>query len=154
MSSGDIPFFRQETAWSCSVACLRMVLANMGTVVDETTLRDCCHTTMVGTRADDVVACARSYGFDAQHVREGNLGDLRRWLATGALPVILLNVFPIDLVWRMHAVVVIGIEGNAVQFLDPVHGQRTAELAAFEQAWQMNLNRAILIVPAGSNASA
>jgi ABC-type bacteriocin/lantibiotic exporter with double-glycine peptidase domain len=131
-----------------------MVLAHWGIIVDEAALRECCRTATVGTRADDVVACAGSYGFDAQHVRDCNLGDLRRWLATDALPIILLNVFPIDLVWRMHAVVVTGLEGNAVQFLDPVQGQRTAELAAFEQAWQMNLNRAILIVPAGSTASA
>jgi ABC-type bacteriocin/lantibiotic exporter with double-glycine peptidase domain len=149
MSSGTVPYFRQETAWSCSVACLRMVLARWGAAFDEDALRACCHTTTVGTRADDVVTCAKSHGFDAEHVRGGDTDNLHRWLASGASPIVLLNMFPIDLIWRMHAVVIIGLEGNTVQFLDPAHGQRSAGLVAFEQAWQMNLSRAILVLPAG-----
>ena len=89
MSTGAVPFLRQETAWSCSVACLRMVLAHFGTRLDESTLRDCCHTTTAGTRAEDVVGCARRYGFDAYHVRGADINGLRRWLRSGAFPIIL-----------------------------------------------------------------
>jgi ABC-type bacteriocin/lantibiotic exporter with double-glycine peptidase domain len=127
-----------------------MVLAHLGTDVDETALQECCRTTTAGTRADDVVACARGHGFDAEHIRGGDLDDLRRWLGSGVAPIAMLNVFPIDYVWRMHAVVVTGIGRDTVRIIDPAHGPRTVGLTAFEQAWQMNLNRAILISATGS----
>lgn len=140
-----VPFFVQETEWSCTVACLRMVLAQLGTVVEESVLRECCGTTERGTQADEVVACAQQYGFTAEQQRGGTLDDLSQWLNNGVYPIVLLNLFPLAALWRMHAVVVIAVDGNEVHYLDPARGQRMDALVAFEQAWLMNLYRAIVV---------
>lgn len=140
-----VPFFQQETEWSCTPACLRMVLAHLGTVVDEAALRECCQTTETGTHADGAVACARRHGFKAEHLRRNEVNDLRRWLADDVYPIALVNMFPLLALWRMHAVVVIGIEADTVYYLDPARGQREDALVSFEQAWTMNLRRAIVM---------
>lgn len=127
-----------------------MVLSYYGHDIDEATLRDCCHTTNAGTRADDVASCAKHHGVDADHIRSSNSNALHKWLGTGIFPIVLLNMFPIDLIWRMHAVVIIAIDSRSVHLLDPAQGRRVASVGAFEQAWQMNLNRAIVVTEADS----
>ncbi|MBI4770970.1 MAG: C39 family peptidase [Chloroflexi bacterium] len=142
-----VPFFWQETESSCTVACLRMVLAHFGTAMDEAVLRECCRNTGTGTRADDAAACARRYGFRAEHLRRNRIEDLRDWLAGGYYPIALLNLFPLTAHWVLHAVVVIALDAERVTYLDPARGRRADSLVAFEQAWQMNLARVLLIQP-------
>jgi ABC-type bacteriocin/lantibiotic exporter with double-glycine peptidase domain len=124
-----------------------MILAHFGLEVDEGALRDCCRTTIAGTRADDVVACAYEHGFDAEHVRGADLAALQRWLAEGIVPIILLNTYPIDAVWRMHAVLLLALDAGRALLLDPVQGERAVATTAFDQAWQMNLRRVVLVRP-------
>lgn len=147
-----VPWYPQETEWSCTVACLRMVMAYWGVETDETTLRACCRTTVSGTRADDAVDCVRQHGFIAEHRRFGEVDALARWLDAGLIPIVLLNLFPIDAFWCMHAVVVIGVDQEAVTFLDPARGERSTSRPAFEQAWQMNLGRALIVALVEVNA--
>jgi ABC-type bacteriocin/lantibiotic exporter with double-glycine peptidase domain len=122
-----------------------MVLAALGRDIDEASLRECCRTTVAGTRADDVVACARQHGFDAEHMREADVTALRRWLAARIFPIVMVNMYPLDAIWRMHAVVVVGFDDAGVHLLDPAGGARTVGATAFDQAWQMNLRRAVLV---------
>jgi ABC-type bacteriocin/lantibiotic exporter with double-glycine peptidase domain len=124
-----------------------MVMAYWGIEVDEATLRACCQTDRLGTIAKDAVACARGYGFKAEEIREATWDDLNDWLTEGLYPILLLNLFPLDALWVYHAVIVETITDDRVIYLDPAQGPRTAEASAFEQAWQMNRRRAIIVAP-------
>jgi ABC-type bacteriocin/lantibiotic exporter with double-glycine peptidase domain len=130
-----------------------MVMAYWGIEVDEPSLHECCQSTVSGTRAEDAVDCARQYGFSAEHRRNNEMDALAQWLEKGVFPIVLLNMFPIDALWRMHAVVVIGAGEDSVHFLDPVGGERVTSHLAFEQAWRMNLGRAVIIAPAKPGAA-
>ncbi|MBS1253065.1 MAG: hypothetical protein MAG451_02110 [Anaerolineales bacterium] len=146
-----LKFYPQETRLSCTPACLRMVMAHWGIEVDEATLRECCKTDGLGTVARDAVACTRRYGLRAEELRKATWDDLRRWLADGLYPILLVNLFPLDALWVFHAVVVETVTDELVTYLDPAQGQRIAEVRAFEQAWQMNRRRAIVVAPLDSS---
>lgn len=140
-----MPYFPQETRVSCTVACLRMVLSHWGINEDEPKLRDGCKTTHQGTRASDVVACAREYGLQAGEYRDTGLEDISGWLSQNIYPILLINLFPLNALWVTHAVVVIEINDDFISYLDPIFGQKSASFSVFEQAWRMNRRRAIVI---------
>ena len=122
-----------------------MVMAHWGFDTDEATLRLYCKTDLLGTSAKDAVACAKHFGFDAIEVRGASFSNLGEWLTKGFYPILLLNLFPLDALWVSHAVVLEHVSDERVVYLDPAQGRRTANLIAFEQAWQMGKNRAILV---------
>jgi hypothetical protein len=52
-----IHFLPQEKEWSCTVACVRMLLAYWGIRIEqEADLYDCCRSTVTGTYLDHAVA--------------------------------------------------------------------------------------------------
>jgi len=140
-----LPFFAQETRTSCVPACVRMVMATWGIEIDEATLRVCCQTDWSGTAAKAVVACVGRWGLKATEVRVATLDDLRSWLDNGIFPIVYLNLFPLDALWVQHAVVVEVVTDEVIVYLDPAQGKRTAHSLAFDQAWQMQKRRAIII---------
>ena len=113
MTPAALPYLHLDTPCSCAGTCPRMMLAQLGTALDEATLRACCLTTTRGTRTDDVVACAQRRGFTAEHHRGTDLDWLKRWLDDGVYPIILLNLFPIDLAWQMNLHRVITVSSPA-----------------------------------------
>ncbi|NUM43111.1 MAG: C39 family peptidase [Anaerolineales bacterium] len=140
-----LTFFPQETRVSCTVACLRMVLFHWGIESDESMLRLCCKTTQQGTRASEVVACARQYNLSAEELRDVPWQKLQAWLSEGIYPIALLNLYPLHALWVNHAVVLENIHEDMVDYLDPIFGRKSSPRAPFEQAWEMNRKRAILI---------
>ena len=140
-----VPFYPQETRYSCVPACLRMVMAQLGVTVDEATLRDCCKTDRMGTTVKDCVNCAQRYGFHAFAAVDVTNDQLLHWLADRYYPIIYLNLFPLDTIWVTHAVIVETIDNQVVTFVDPIAGRRQATTTAFEQAWQMTKGQVIVI---------
>lgn len=140
-----LTFYAQETRVSCVPACIRMVLAYWGLEIDEATLCGCCQTDLSGTAIKAAVACVNRLGFRAVDVREATREDLKSWLSNGVFPILYLNLFPLDALWVQHAVVVEDVTTEVSAYLDPAQGRRMAHLSAFEQAWQMQKGRAILI---------
>ena len=61
----NLPFYKQEHPYSCTVACLRILLAHYGIEVSEAELREKCKTGELGTYARNILACAQEYGFSA-----------------------------------------------------------------------------------------
>lgn len=122
-----------------------MVLAYWGVEVDESELYKCCGSDFLGTTARSAADCASTYGFVTQAIRNAAWSDLEMWLSKNIYPILFVNLFPIDSLWVYHAVIVEAINEETVQFLDPAQGRRQAHLMAFEQAWQMNKQQAILI---------
>lgn len=144
--NSPIPFYLQEAPWSCTVACVRMVLAAYGKRFSrEADLYVCCQTTIAGTLADDVVNCVQRYGFMGQHLKHCSIETMSQWLNQTLYPIALINLFPLTVQWSRHAVVVIGITDTHIHYLDPARGARMDDRTAFIQAWSMNSSRVILI---------
>ena len=140
------PFCRQETPDSCAVACLRSIVQSYGHVVDEAFLRQQCGTTESGTLADDVVKCARTFGLAAEK-EYANLDRLRQYLAANLFPILYVNLFFIDGIDSVHALVATEFEEQFINVIDPLAGERSIPLSAFEKSWQMLNNLTILVQP-------
>lgn len=123
-----------------------MVMADLGISIDEAALRDCCQTDRMGTTASNTVRCAQSHGLSAFAVKTASREQLSTWLIENSYPIVYVNLFPIDALWVTHAVVVEAITEKTVTYMDPVAGQRSVQISAFEQAWQMSHQQAIIIV--------
>ena len=120
-------------------------MAHLGIQVDEATLRACCETDRKGTTPTATINCALSYGLQAFETSNASWPDLMHWVGQNFYPIVYINLFPLDALWGLHAVIVESITKDKVIFLDPLVGRRQAAIAAFEQAWQMNRRRMIVI---------
>ncbi len=138
------PFHRQETPDSCAVACLRSVLHFYGHVSDEAALRELCGTTSSGTLSDDLVKCSQALGFEAQK-EYSSLKLLKQHLAATHLPILYLNLLFIDGYDSVHAVVATDLKDQFIIVIDPLEGERSLPLSAFESSWQMLNNLAIIV---------
>jgi ABC-type bacteriocin/lantibiotic exporter with double-glycine peptidase domain len=128
------------------VACLRSVLHFYDHVADEASLRKMCGTTSLGTWADDVVKCARSLGFSAQK-EYANLEMLTGYLAANRFPILYINLLFIDDIDSVHAVIATELLDQFLRVFDPLEGERSLPLPAFESSWQMLNNLAIIVWP-------
>jgi len=130
-----LPLFRQETPYSCMAACLRMVLAYLGTEVDEDTVREQSYTTLWGTSTRDAAACAHGYGLEAVWVQEAGPDDLVRWLEADLFPILVARLVHLGQ-WSKHAVVVEALSDDQLTYLDPADGQRhSMDRTVLEKAW-------------------
>jgi len=136
-------FYKQETSYSCTVACLRMVLEYYGIKKDENTLRIKSKTKFYGTHPVNVVECAKYYGFDA-YVNSLTLNKLIE-LVTQNIPVI-ANILKFDGdEYYVHSVLIYRIGKNTVYLLDPEDGERKLDVSLFLRLWQMNNCSGIVI---------
>jgi ABC-type bacteriocin/lantibiotic exporter with double-glycine peptidase domain len=126
------------------VACLRSVLHFYGHVVDEAALRKLCGTTASGTVADDLIKCAHALGFEAQK-EYANLEMLKGFLIADRFPILYLNLLFIDGIDSVHAVIATELQDQILRVIDPLEGERSFPLAAFESSWQMLNNLAIVV---------
>ena len=96
--------------------------------------------------SDDLVKCARTLGFAAEK-EYSNLDRLRQHLATNLFPILYVNLFFIDGIDSVHAVVATEFEDQFINIIDPLTGERLIPLSAFEKSWQMLNSLAILVYP-------
>jgi ATP-binding cassette subfamily B protein len=134
---------KQERSFSCSVACLRMILDYYGIETSEEILRIKSKTKFYGTHPINLVECARFYGFTAD-IRFLNLDQLQAFLEQ-QIPII-ANILKFDAdEFYLHSVVVYQMRQNKVYILDPEDGHVHLERSLFEQLWQKNEFLAIVI---------
>lgn len=145
----EIPFFRQETDYTCGVACLRMVLAFYGTVREEPELVGSCGTTPDGTTADGLAEGARALAYQGM-VCEGDLAFLRNAIGSGNPPIAFLSTasmshYPGD---TIHAVVVVDVTDREVTVNDPLLGPGIRiPLDDFLQGWEEAFVLTVLVAP-------
>lgn len=120
-------------------------MAHLGIIVDEDSLRACCGTDRLGTTAQAAVDCATRYGLQASVDSVATLAELNSYVDRRIYPIVYVNMFPLDGLWVLHAVVVEAVTNNEITFLDPMVGRRHAPASAFEQAWQMGRRRTLII---------
>lgn len=138
-------FHKQETPDSCLPACLRMVLMAMGIAVSEAELRKRCDCTMFGTDAFMAVDALRGLGFERSRKETGSIAGLMMELSAGQLPIVFVNLLPIDGIKVSHAMVVMDIQENGVHVCDPRLGERIIARVAFEAGWVMMQGLVILV---------
>lgn len=139
-----LPFHRQERPYSCVNACLRMILEYHGIEINERNLRDKCHTTELGTYADDIISCLEHYGFRVR-LLELDLMELRRYIKEDIFPVLYINLYPLYGKHSNHAVIVEGVDERKVLFLDPLRGITELESDLFSKCWNSAGNLGIII---------
>lgn len=140
-----LPFYKQETPFSCVPACLRMVLSEQGFTLSEAELRDLCDCTPLGTEALKAVDALRQLGFKQSAKLTLNLLELTNIIDLGLFPIVFVNLIPIDGIRGGHSIIIVGVESNQVSVYDPLQGERILDRSTFEAAWAMMHNLAILV---------
>ncbi len=103
-----------------------------------------CATTSSGTLSDDLVKCARALGFKAQK-EYANLEMLQQHLAANRFPILYINLLFIDGIDSVHAVIATELQDQFLRVIDPLEGERSFPLPAFESSWLM-LNNLVIVV--------
>jgi ABC-type bacteriocin/lantibiotic exporter with double-glycine peptidase domain len=92
-----------------------------------------------------VVDVARQFGFGGTAKHTMTLDELRALVTAGHHPIVFVNLRPIDGIEDVHAVVVVGASQHQIIVLDPLKGERSLPLQAFNTAWAMRHNLAIIV---------
>ena len=134
--SRPLPYFQQQTDYTCGPAALRSVLASIGIRASEEELaaRAWC-TPEDGTLPRGMVAAAQSYGLAVTAYHGWTLGELE-----SHVPVIVCiqaqgEPEEYDRDESGHYVVVTGMSDGAVHYLDPSEGQASLPVKEFEGRW-------------------
>jgi len=134
-----VPHFYQSSEQTCGAACLRMLIAALGVSHDEATVARHCGLTPLGCTAQDLLAGAQAFGFNAALLSVS--GEVA---AIAALSNETPFVAMIDLaglssegpMFQWHFVVPLGLALDEVTFHDPADGpDQQAKLDDFLAAW-------------------
>ncbi len=86
----ELPLYVQEKRNTCALACLRMVLATVGTKVEEETLEAQATMEVAGTPIEELERLARQFGLVAE-IQETTVEQLQQILDEGKLPIAYLD---------------------------------------------------------------
>lgn len=131
--TSEPPFFAQERYDTCALACLRMVLAGLGTDVSEAELVRASRLEEGGVEIEALAELARAYGLRA-NVAQLALADLADLFDQDKLAIVYLNRLPLDRQFAIHAVIPIRLSPQYVTCLDPRIGRRRISRRKFEHA--------------------
>lgn len=128
----------QQTPHTCLPACVRIVLHYYKQEYSEEVIAKACKVNLRGARFDDVVTFIESIGFEITRIKEGGLNDLFEHLAENKPVIVALGAehLPNSKTRVTHAVVICGLEGSEVIFIDPVTGKEVKlDSLSFYKAW-------------------
>jgi ABC-type bacteriocin/lantibiotic exporter with double-glycine peptidase domain len=134
-----VPHFFQSTEQTCGAACLRMLLAALGSSHDEGTIAQHCGLTPLGCTVQDLVAGAQALGFNA--VLLPVFGEPAAIAAlSNETPFVamidLASLFGQGPTFQWHFVVPLALAQGEVTFHDPAAGpDRCVKLDDFLAAW-------------------
>jgi ABC-type bacteriocin/lantibiotic exporter with double-glycine peptidase domain len=145
-----VPHFEQEKTYSCTAACVRMVLNYYGLPVSEDDVRVALGTKTIGTRFTDVAEIVPSFNLNLE-LGAFNLLQLNRFITSQVPPIIFLRAGLLDY-WtegdEAHTVVLTAFDANArtVNLNDPVFStpQQTS-IDRLNAAWQRSGNLTALL---------
>jgi len=153
----ELPLYRQEKDNTCALACLRMVLAAFGTIVEERELEALAHLQEEGTPIDELERLAREFHLKAE-IQDTTAEELQRILLEGKLPIVYIDRAVFELRPRqrvrhsirdaiIHTVIPTRVTARSVTFHDPLPPQVTRKtLRLFRQAYLSLGGRCVVCV--------
>lgn len=142
-----IAWFAQEQLTSCVAACIRMVLTGFGQRLTEKRIRQMLGYSSIGHTLAQACQRLREHGVIATLHEDWSLTDLRDCLRDGWYPIVGVERRFFGHNISSHAVVVVNVSSQTVEFLDPL-GRSTPEIVSletFEQAWLHTDQQALVI---------
>ncbi|VVB97255.1 Peptidase_C39 like family protein [uncultured archaeon] len=135
-----VPYFKQESWYTCGPACLRMALAYLGIIKTEKEVTEACGTTELGTTSTQIPATFQKYGIKASSVKNANIEDLKQEINEGRPVIVLIDPSYIygGVGGFGHFIVIVGFKEDEVTYHDPdePNGEyMKCELKAFLMAW-------------------
>lgn len=131
-----VPFLAQERPDTCALACLRMILASLGTSLTEDQLHKASHLETGGVNPAELARLARQFGLDVEP-QQLDLAGIQDLINQQQFPIAFIYRLPVDGVRSGHAVVVTGVSGRFVSFLDPLRGPRRLSRRKFAKAQRL-----------------
>jgi ABC-type bacteriocin/lantibiotic exporter with double-glycine peptidase domain len=133
-----IPHFFQSSQQTCGAACLRMLLAGLGSTQDEATVAQRCGTTALGCTVQDLVTGAQALGFNAALLPNYSEPDAVLSLSNDVPFVAMIDLAGLldGPMFQWHFVVPVALAKGDVVFHDPADGpDRRARQDDFLAAW-------------------
>ncbi len=127
-----IPYYKQETNYTCGAACMRMILESMGITKSEKQIATLLKTNkVIGTWHKNISELAERYRFDYAIIREAKLVDLLFYRNTGWETIVCFTKAKIP-----HYAVVKKINWHSIYLLDPYYGPKVRyTLLNFKRKW-------------------
>jgi len=150
-----VPHYRQTNPGnrnSCVPAAVRIVFAYQGVHIEEAAVCDLLQTDETGTSLADLdTLLAQSFPHCYVRVESSSLDSLRQSLQDGIPPIVIVNTASLQSYWQrecVHALVVVGIEEQAVFVNDPFFDDAPKQIptAEFLAAWGVYGQFTIIIV--------
>ena len=121
-----------------------MLLEHHGFVVSEAELRKRCQTSELGTLVENLLNCARAFGFEAE-IEYLTVERLRELLDEAVYPITYINMFPTSHIPYTHTVIVESYEGDWVLVVDPLAEPKEIRLSDFLESWGFYDNMAVVL---------
>lgn len=137
----EIPFFKQESWFTCGPACLRMVLAFFGIVRTEAEVVKECDTTELGTTTVKLSTGAYKFGLKSSSLKNASIDDIKNELRKGRPVIVLID--PSYLYGGIsgfgHFIVIVGFSDEEIIYHDPdiLEGKYMhSKNVTFQNAWE------------------
>lgn len=133
-----IPYFKQETNYTCGAACMRMVLAAMGIKKTEKQLANLLQTNKkIGTWHKNIPELAEKYLFDYTIVREAKFSNLKEYSKNGWHTIVCFTRESVP-----HYAVVKKVSFHRIYLLDPYYGPEVSfTRRQFKKKWHDHENK-------------
>ncbi len=135
-----VPYFSQESWYTCGPACLRMVLAYLGIIKTEKEVKEACGTTELGTTSTQISEAFAKFEVKASSFKNANIDNLKHEIKDGRPVIILID--PSHIYGGVggfgHFIVIVGFEDEEIIYHDPdePHGENMkCEFEAFLKVW-------------------
>lgn len=142
-----VPFFKQDTDYTCGPTALEMVIGFFGKRISESNLAKEAHTSIDGTKHSGMIETARKEGFFCYVDSDSSISEIKKFLKQG-FPVIVH--FTLEKENEGHYAVVIGFGLKHFILNDPWQGKGVKiPEHRFESYWvdkHMGANRWMMIV--------
>lgn len=122
-----------------------MVLAAHGLEISEAELIALCDCTFDGTSALKAKDAARQLGFPNSSKHTLSFNELTNLTSQGHFPIVFVEMYPIDGIYQVHALVILSISEFAVQVYDPAKGERLIPRDIFHVAWKLRHGLTVIV---------